>query len=280
MDDKALTDWNALAARGLVRAGRLLEEPGWVDAAAAICERLHDAHVVAETDGSARLRHTSSLVEGGREPRIDAFLEDLACLALADLELFGATGDDRWYDRALGLATDAHARFHDPDEGGWFQTPSGADDLYTRPKDTWDNATPAGTSVMVEVCLQLAGLSGDLTWRDRAEEGIRLLALGAEGSPTGYGWLLRQLEAIASGPREVAIVGDPGPARDALVREATRVPRPGVVVVVADETHGDHVPLLAHRRGVDGQPAAYVCRDLTCDRPVTTAGELAALLDA
>jgi uncharacterized protein len=275
VDDKVLTSWNALAALGLVRAGRLLDEPGWIAAAALCLDRLHEVQV----DDAGRLLHTSSVVDGQRQARIPAFLEDLATLALADLELFGATGDARWYDRAVVLAEDAHARFHDPDEGGWFQTPEGADDLYTRPKDTWDNATPAGSSVVIEVFLQLAGLAGDLTWRDRAEEGVRALLLAAGRMPTGYGWLLRQVEALAAAPREVAIVGAPGLTRDALIREATRRPRPGVVVVVAEPEHGDRVPLLAQRGEVDGAPAAYVCRDLTCDRPVTTPEDLAVLLD-
>ncbi|MEX1177626.1 MAG: thioredoxin domain-containing protein [Nitriliruptor sp.] len=274
VDDKVLTSWNALAALGLARAGRLLDEPRWVTAAARCLDRLHDVHHV-----EGALQHTSSLVDGARTARIPAFLEDVAGLALADLEIFGATGEPRWYDRALELAEHANARFEDREEGGWFQTPEDADDLYTRPKDTWDNATPAGTSVMVEVCLQLAGLSGDLAWRDHAERGIRSMVGAAARMPTGYGWLLRQLEALAAGPREVAILGRSGPARHVLAREVARRPRPGVVAIVSDVDHGDRVPVLARRGEVEDRPAAYVCRDLACERPVTTPAELASLLD-
>jgi uncharacterized protein len=209
---------------------------------------------------------------------VPAFLEDHALLALADLELFQATGDARWYDRAHALATDAHERFHDARGGGWFQTADDAETLITRPKETWDNATPAGTSVMVEVGLALAGLSGDLDWRDRAVDGLRTLQESARQMATGYGWLLRQLEAVAAGPREVVIVGAPGPARDALARTARRALLPGLVVVVTGADHGDAVPVLAGRGEVGGRPAAYVCRELACERPVTEPDELAALL--
>jgi uncharacterized protein YyaL (SSP411 family) len=200
-------------------------------------------------------------------------------LALADLELFQATGETVWFERALHLATVAHERFHDAAAGGWFQTAHDGEALYLRPKETWDNATPAGTSVMVEVCLTLAGLTGDLDWRDRAEQGIRLFQDGARTMATGYGWLLRQYEALAAEPREVAIIGAPGPSRDALARVAHARPYPGTTVVVADPNHGDAVPLLANRGEVDGQPAAYVCRALACERPVVTPDDLDALLD-
>jgi hypothetical protein len=38
------------------------------------------------------------------------------------------------------------------------------------------------------------------------------------------------------------------------------------------------VPLLAGRGEIDGAPAAYVCEDLSCRRPVTSSAELSALL--
>ncbi|MFA9444403.1 thioredoxin domain-containing protein [Egicoccus sp. AB-alg6-2] len=280
VDDKVLTSWNAYAVRGLARAGRQLDEPGWIAAAAAAATFLHDHLVVPPVHGpddpGGQLFHSWKDGSVGAP----AFLEDVAGLALADLELFQATGEQVWFARALALARDAEERFHDDAESGWFQTAHDAESLFTRPKDSWDNATPAGTSVMVEVCRLLAGLTGDLHWRERAEEGLRLFQDGARRMPTGYGWLLRQAEALVGGPREVAIVGEPGPQRDALARTVNASADPGLVVVVADPRHGDEVPLLTGRGPVDGAPAAYVCRDLACERPVTTPDELAALLRA
>ena len=271
VDTKILTSWNALAIRGLVRGGLLLDQPGWIRAAATAAGELHDRLVV---DG--RLHH----VLAASRVDVPAFLEDVALLALADLELLQATGEPVWFNRALELAEDADARFHDDAEGGWFQTADDAEVLYTRPKDKWDNATPAGTSVMVEVCRLLAGLTGEARWHDRAAEGVRLLQEGARRMPTGYGWLLRQVEAFAAGPREVAIVGRAGQRRDALADVALRRPRPGTLTVVAEPDAGTPVPLLLGRDEVDGQPAAYVCEQLTCERPTTDPEVLALQLAA
>jgi uncharacterized protein len=40
------------------------------------------------------------------------------------------------------------------------------------------------------------------------------------------------------------------------------------------------VPLLHDRSRIDGEPAAYVCRNFACARPVTAADELRTLLTA
>ncbi|MFU8839604.1 MAG: thioredoxin domain-containing protein [Nitriliruptoraceae bacterium] len=271
VDHKALTDWNALAVLGLARAGLALDERGWIDAAAEVAEVLHDRHVV---DG--RLHH----VRTDGVTAIEAFLDDHALLALADLALLEATGDLRWYPRALALAEEVMDRFHDPERGGWYQTAHDAERLVARPKETFDNAQPAGSSVMTEVCLRLAGLTGDLAWRRHAEQALRLVQPLAADAPTGAGWALRQLEAVAAGPREVVIVGPAGPDRDALAATARARAGPGTTVLVVGDDHADGVPVLAGRRSIDGRPAAYVCRELTCDRPVTEAASLAAQLGA
>jgi uncharacterized protein len=117
-----------------------------------------------------------------------------------------------------------------------------------------------------------------VTWSERAREGVRLLQSEALGNPTRHGWLLRQIESLSAPPREVAIVGAPGPATQALVRTAFGRPRPGTVLVAARPNGSSTVPLLTGRGEIDGMPAAYVCEDLSCRRPVTSASELSALL--
>jgi hypothetical protein len=50
------------------------------------------------------------------------------------------------------------------------------------------------------------------------------------------------------------------------------------ILIVTGTEHGDRVPLLAQRTGIDGRPAAYVCRGMVCERPVVDPEELAELL--
>jgi len=83
--------------------------------------------------------------------------------------------------------------------------------------------------------------------------------------------------ALLDGPREVAVVGDPGdPVTVALRRTALRGTAPGAAVATGPP--GSPVPLLAGRPLVGGSPAAYVCRLFVCERPVTTQRALAQMV--
>ena len=64
---------------------------------------------------------------------------------------------------------------------------------------------------------------------------------------------------------------------DALERAALEHAPLGSVVIAA-EPGASTIPLLEARDLVDGHPAAYVCRHLVCERPVTTPENLAASL--
>jgi uncharacterized protein len=178
LDDKILTSWNALAIRGLARAAIHLDEPAYAEAAARAARFLRDHLVV---DG--RLHHTWK--DG--TAAVPAFLEDVAGLAAALPWLAAATGDPAWIGWAIELADDARTRFADPDGGPFFQTADDAEELVTRPRETWDNATPSGSSLLASAAWQLALLTGDHGWQDLADQVVRGLASHVRRSPTGFG---------------------------------------------------------------------------------------------
>ena len=91
------------------------------------------------------------------------------------------------------------------------------------------------------------------------------------------GWGLAASSALLAGPREIAVVGDDA----ALIRAARMTTSPGAVVAVSFDPSADPWPPLLEQRGmVGGQASAYVCEGFRCQRPVTTAGDLTALLAA
>jgi uncharacterized protein YyaL (SSP411 family) len=95
----------------------------------------------------------------------------------------------------------------------------------------------------------------------------------AQKHPRFAGYSCAVGEALVSGPFEIAIVGEDTD----LLDTARRLAPPGAVIV-AGEANRPGVPLLRGRRLLDGLPTGYVCRGFVCDRPVTSAADLAAQL--
>ncbi|MCD6641018.1 MAG: thioredoxin domain-containing protein [Nocardioides sp.] len=269
-DDKVVAAWNGLAISGLVDAWRRLGEQAWLDAAVATGTLLWDLHMVPST-GSGQATRLRRVSRDGVVGEPAAVLEDLGCVATAYVDLAAATVDPVWLDRARALLEDALARFR-ADDGGFHDTASVAESRVARPRDPGDNASPSGLSSMVHALVGFSALTGEQSWRDVAEEALSTVASLAAKAPRFAGWSLAAAQAMVDGPREVAVVGRPGPERDALAAAAHTLP--GAVVVVAGPgTSG--IALLEGRGEVDGKPAAYVCRHHVCAAPVTDPAELA-----
>jgi hypothetical protein len=270
-DDKVVAAWNGLAISGLVDAGTLLGVPEYVEAAVRCGEFLAGTHLA---DGRRLLRVSRDGVAGPHA----GVLEDYGCVATGFVALAWATGDGVWVDRAGDLLDTVLAHFA-ADDGGFHDTADDAEALMVRPRDPSDNASPSGHSSVVHALLGYAALTGSGRHREAAEKALLVSRRIADSSPRFAGWSLAAAETALGGPVEVAVVGPAGPERDEL-EQAARRHAPGVSVVVAAEPGESTIPLVADRDLVDGLPTAYVCRNLVCQRPVTSVQELSGLLRA
>jgi uncharacterized protein YyaL (SSP411 family) len=125
--------------------------------------------------------------------------------------------------------------------------------------------------------LSYAAQTGAEPHRTAAAKALGVVKALGPRVPRFIGWGLAVAEANLDGPREVAIVG---PSLDdkttkALHRTALLGTAPGAVVSVGTPD-SDELPLLADRPLVGGEPAAYVCRNFTCDAPTTDPARLGA----
>jgi hypothetical protein len=222
-DDKVLADWNGLMIGGMARAGARLAEPRYLAAAERaagfVLEHLRDP-------GEGTLLHAWR--EG--RARVPAFLDDYAFLVEGLLQLHGATGDGRWRDEAVRLAGEQERRLGDAEGGGWFA--AGEDPrLLFRSKPALDGAVASGNGVAAVNAVEIARLTGDATWLDRAEAALLAFAEGMGQAPLAHVTLARALDrlhatprgprpAVASVPVSPSPAKAPAPAADALEDEA------------------------------------------------------------
>ncbi|MCR9219458.1 MAG: thioredoxin domain-containing protein [Alphaproteobacteria bacterium] len=278
-DDKVLADWNGLAVRGLVRAGRLLDRADWIDAAARafafVAERMVDA-----ARGPDRLLHS---YRAGRA-RHDGTLDDYVQMALAALALFEVREEPDDLARAEAWAETIHRRFQDArpaGEGGgaYFFTADDADGLITRTKTAADNATPAGNGEAVQLFAALHALTGDSRWAERADAIVARFAGELAHNFLPFSSLIEGAVQRADG-LQIVLVGAADDPRTQALRAAVdaaplahRVLRridPGAALPAAHPAAGKG--LLETPDGP--APAAYLCRGPVCAAPTGDPADL------
>jgi uncharacterized protein YyaL (SSP411 family) len=265
-DDKTLVMWNALALAAFSEAGRYFGSFVYKGLA------MRNAGFLLQN----LRRGDGRLLRSWREGRAQhlALLEDYAALVLALLSLYQTDPDPRWFAEARRLADEMLALFSDP-AGRFFDTGSDHEALVLRPRDVQDNATPCGNSLACAALLQLAAYTADGKYRDAAEALLSPIAPLLARHPTAFGnWLCAS--DFAEGPaREVAILGEPSPARDALTAVLWQGWRPRLVAAISEpEPAPAAPPLLRGRPLVGGAPTAYVCEGFVCKLPVTREEEM------
>ncbi len=256
-DDKVVAAWNGLAIDGLLTAGLALRESRFLTAARDAADHLLTIHLV---DG--RLRRVS---RDGRVGEPLGVLDDHGSLAGALARLSAAVGEPRYLTAAISLLDTAIELFG-ADDGGFFDTGSDAPALVARPRDTSDNASPSGLSATVNALLDVAALTADDRYAQRADAALRSATEVLTRAPRFAGWALVAAQRIADGNPCTVVAGPQGEERDRLVVDALRRTAGPVVVT----TGGSDLPTATGKTPVDGRPAAYVCRGSVCDPPRTT----------
>ena len=267
-DEKQLTSWNALAIRGLAIAGRALERPDLIDAAAYAANFLQQNLV---EDG----RLLASYKDG--EARFAAYLDDHAFLLDAMLELLQARWNSAHLKFAQQLAELMLDYFEDKDGGAFWFTANDSEQLIHRSKALADEAVPSGNGIAAFALQRLGFLLGETRYLDAAEKTLRASWRAIEEYPHGHVSLLTALEEYLKHPEIVVIRGE----ADDIARwrdSAAKVYAPRRLVFAIDDNATDLPGALADRKPVDGETVAYRCLGTHCEMPVTTWEALAAQL--
>jgi uncharacterized protein YyaL (SSP411 family) len=260
-DDKVLADWNGLMIAALANAAAVFQRYDWLAAAVRAWRFVMDQM----RDEQGRLFHSR---RSGKSLH-RATLDDYANMARAGLALFEATGEPAYLGEVQALIAVLDRHFADA-AGGYFITADDAADLIVRNKHCHDNAVPAGNGTLVGVFARLWVLSGDASWHDKARRQVAAFAGELENNFFPLMTLLNGYDLLQQAT-ELVIVGDPAaPATEALRRAVYAKSLPNKIVrrLKPDSPLPASHP-ASGKGSVDGKPALYVCRNMSCEPPVT-----------
>ncbi len=267
-DEKVLTAWNGLMLASLAEASAILERSDYRNVAEANARFLL---VHLQRDGLL-LR---SYKDG--EAKLNAYLEDYACLIHGLISLYEATGELTWIESAVSLADKMIEQFWDANAGGFFFTGDRHEQLIVRTKEFMDNATPSGNSIATFSLLKLGLLTGNEDYRRRATAILGLIADQIRRYPSAFGFALTAVDFYLDSPLEVVIVGSPDPRLDDLLRTVWQTYLPNRVVALCRKEHEQAealIPLFTGRNTLASQPTAFVCQANSCQKPVNRPDDL------
>ncbi|HLQ32911.1 MAG TPA: thioredoxin domain-containing protein [Chloroflexota bacterium] len=268
-DEKVLTSWNGLMLKAFAEASAILTRPDYADVA-----RRNAGFVLGKLRREGKLLRTYK--DG--QSKLNGYLEDYANLIDGLLALYQVSFELPWFQAARELTDTMLEQFWDGQERCFYDTGRDHEQLINRPRDAYDNATPSGSSVAVDVLLRMWLLTGEQRCAAVAEAVLRAMQRVAASYPLGFARLLCAYDLHFGPAREIALVGGLDSPELSGFRQAiwSRFVPNKVVAACApgDAKARAAIPLLKGREPVDGHPAAYVCHSFACEMPVTEPAKL------
>ncbi len=248
VDDKVLTEWNAMAVSTLAEAAAATGEERWSAAARDIAELLFSR--LRRADG----RWLRSLQ--GDDARHLALLADYAWVLDCATRLGELTGRARWTERALETARSMLELFApQAGEGAFYTTGRDAQTLIVRPRDLMDGALPSANALAALALFRLGALSGERAFSDAATRIVVAASALLEQNPTGFADMVAA-SSLAAGTTEIVVTGE----RPDLLSVVRSRWLPEAVLAWGEPTDS---PLWEDR-----EPGlAYVCANYACMVP-------------
>jgi uncharacterized protein len=273
-DDKILTSWNGLMLSAFAEAYKVLGNPRYGEVA-----RQTTDFLFANLCRDGRLLR--SFKDG--QAKFNAYLDDYAFFTAALIDLYEATFERSYLERAIEFTEILLTRFWDDEEGGFFFTSSDHETLITRSKSAFDGSIPSGNSVAVFNLLRLSYLTENQGYLTKAEQVLRLFYDAMEQNPFGFSNMLCALDFYLARPKEIVLLGDKEtPATKEMLARIHGLFLPNKTLAGYDPHDASAAlpTLLAGKTQIEEKLTVYVCHNFTCSLPVTDWGALKELLEA
>ena len=275
-DTKILTDWNGLMIAALAKAGRILEEDFYIQAA----KKATDFIFASLAFNQDHLLHRYWEGDAG----ISGYLDDYTFLIWGLLELYETTFSHEYLQKALDLNRVLMSDFWDEKNGGFYFTSKHAEPLLVRQKEVYDGAIPSGNSVAFGNLVQLAHLTGNEQFNNKASQVVKAFSPMIKQNPTAYTYFLIGVDFILGPTYEVIIIGNPDKDDTKKILSALRqnyLPRKVVIFRSAGKKGQDIDRIINFNLSSEKtteKATAYICKDYICISPTTDIQKMLKLL--
>lgn len=264
-DDKVLTSWNALMMSAMAKAGRLLDKPIYLKAAQRAQTFIERNLMDSEGELMIRWRKGEAAHTGQ--------LDDYAFYVFALLEMYAATFQVCYLQKAESIAEKMLDLFWDRKNGGFYFYSYKGEQLISRPKEIYDGALPSGNSVAAVVLEQLYKLTGSTKWQKASQQQMQFISGSIQTYPAGYTMSLIALLKVLYPSRElVCVTGKNNEIPIQLLKYLNENGYPNLTAVL--KTSENQRELTISSPFTEGYPIPengelyYLCQNGACASPV------------
>jgi len=186
LDDKMVLSWNGLMISAYANAYSVLGDQQYKEHAVESVNFLMDK---LYNPGTGQFKRTYR----NGEAQFSAIMEDYAYLVNGLLDLYEATDNKKWLDYAKQFTDTQIELFYDSENGAFYDTRMEDKHLLIRTKESYDGARPSGNSVAINNLVQLADLTDNSSYGEKAKESIRYFGSRLNKRPSGMPKMLQGL---------------------------------------------------------------------------------------
>lgn len=245
LDDKILTSWNSLMISAFAVMYRVFGDDKYIDVAKKSCTFINK-----------NLSAGDKLFVSYRNGKVssDGFLDDYAFYIYALINMYEATLEDNYLERAIALNNKTVDAFYDKDNGGFFLYGDDNEQLISKPKETYDGAIPSGNSVMAYNLIKLFALTNDVHLEEALEKHINFMSSATADYPTGNSFYLLSLLMYTYPQKSIVCV-----LKNKADKENLKFPLNSNIKVL-DEPNDEY-------KLVNNKTTFYVCENHSCKPP-------------
>jgi uncharacterized protein YyaL (SSP411 family) len=269
-DDKILTDWNGLMIAALSKGANVLDKPEYAKAAQKAVDFITENLQNQDNRVLHRFRDGDAAIDGQ--------IDDYAFLVFGLLELYEATFQPQYLEKAIALMDTQLEYFWDDRNGGFYSVAHDAEKLLVRKKEIYDGAMPSGNSVSLMNLIRLGRLTANLRYENKANELSKAFSDIISDSPNGYTYFLSAMNFILEKSYEIVIIGEKEREDTQKLLAKLRehfIPNKVVLLIPekTDSSERDRILRLAefvrHYKAINEKATVYVCHNFKCELPIT-----------
>ena len=257
-DDKIIVSWNGLMISSLAKVSAVLGDKEYFEIADKAVSFIVDK--MSKKDGSLNRVYRENL------SHIDAFAEDYSYFGNALIDMYETSFDSKYLELAKKYADILVEQFY---VDGHFKQ-SLSKNMVINSVNSMDNATPSYNFTCSLLLIRLHYYYGNQDYKEIVEASIEKAGNYINKYPHAHSTAIFVSRYLSEGPLEIALASDEADTSLLQVVREAYLP----CKIIGDSSTGMKLPLLEGKKLVDGKSAVYICKNYTCQEPITEVSEL------